>query len=211
MIGSQVAFREELDPDIGLRSRKKLKTRIAIEDAALELFDEQGYDATTVEQIAERAEVSTTTFFRYFPTKAEVVLGDQGQKLPDLYRAILGRPGDESDLVATRHAVLTAWVTVIDAERTARKAAAVAASPVLQGLSYQNGIRWHETITDALARRRGLDAPDERNLLAARVVLSVLAAAVEGWMREGCVGDLAEAVDRRFVLMIELCDEWSAG
>jgi AcrR family transcriptional regulator len=208
VIGSQVAFHEELDPDVGLRSRKKRKTRLAVEDAALELFEEQGYEATTVEQIAERAEVSTTTFFRYFPTKAEVVLSDQGQRLPGLHQSILDRPPDESDLVAVRHAVVDAWVAAIDPERTARKAEAVAGSPVLQGLSYQNGIRWLETITDALAQRHGLAPADERSLLAARVVLSVLASAIETWMADGCVDDLAEAVEQRFALMVELCGEW---
>ena len=211
MIGSQVAFREDAGPVEGLRSRKKIKTRLAIEDAALQLFDQQGYDTTTVEQISERAEVSTTTFFRYFPTKAEVVLSDQGQQLPALHQAILERPLGESDLVACHRAIHAAWVVEIDPERTARKAAAVAASPVLQGLSYQNGLRWMETVPDALAVRRGLARPDERCLLAARVVLGVLASGLEGWMANGCVGDLADAVDRRFELMTELCDEWKAA
>jgi transcriptional regulator GlxA family with amidase domain len=53
----------------GLRERKKTKTRAAIREHALRLFREQGYEATTVEQIAEAAEVSHSTFFRYFPTK----------------------------------------------------------------------------------------------------------------------------------------------
>ena len=60
----------------GLRERKKAKTRAAIREHALRLFREQGYDATTVEQIAEAAEISHTTFFRYFPTKEDVVLQD---------------------------------------------------------------------------------------------------------------------------------------
>ncbi|HUJ75276.1 MAG TPA: TetR family transcriptional regulator, partial [bacterium] len=60
----------------GLRERKKAKTRAVIQQHALRLMKEQGYQATTVEQIAEAAEVSPSTFFRYFPTKEDVVLYD---------------------------------------------------------------------------------------------------------------------------------------
>jgi AcrR family transcriptional regulator len=60
----------------GLRERKKAKTRAAIREAAMTLFEQQGFAATTVEQIAESAEVSPSTFFRYFPTKEDVVLAD---------------------------------------------------------------------------------------------------------------------------------------
>jgi len=209
MIPAQVVFRQELEQTDGLRSRKKVKTRLAIEDAALALFEEQGYDATTVEEIADRAEVSTTTFFRYFPSKAEVILSDHGQQLPALHQAILERPLAESDLVAVRRALLREWVAAIDPERTARKAQTTATSHMLRGLSYDRGLRWLAAITDALARRRGLDAPDARCSLAARVALSVLASAVEGWIAGGCLGDLAEAVEHGFDLMTELCRQWS--
>jgi AcrR family transcriptional regulator len=70
MTGSERAGRP------GLRERKQAKTRAAIRECALRLFQAQGYEATTVEQIADAAEVLPSTFFRYFPTKEDLILAD---------------------------------------------------------------------------------------------------------------------------------------
>ncbi|WP_406173004.1 TetR/AcrR family transcriptional regulator [Streptomyces sp. NBC_00996] len=80
-------------PQPGLRERKKMKTRIAIRDATYRLIQEQGYDATTIEQIAEAAEVSPSTVFRYFPTKEDIVLTDEHD--PILEQELRARPADE--------------------------------------------------------------------------------------------------------------------
>jgi len=90
-------------PAPGLRERKKARTRAAIQRHALRLFREQGYDATTVNQIAEAAEVSESTFFRYFPSKEDVVLWDEfDPRVADVFRA---QPPGASPMQAVRTAV----------------------------------------------------------------------------------------------------------
>jgi AcrR family transcriptional regulator len=204
-VPANVVFATDPEPASGLRERKKVRTRVAIEDAALSLFEELGYEATTVEEIAARADVSTTTFFRYYPTKADVLVSDHGKQLPALHQAILDRPAAEPDLTAVWRAFQDAWVAAVDAERTARKSRIIATSEQLSGLSYQRGQRWLQVVTDALAQRNGLAPDDERCSLSARVALEAMASAVEGWIDRGCAGDLAEAVDTSFELMTEVC------
>lgn len=90
-------------PKPGLRERKKAKTRASIQEVALRLFERQGYEATTVEQIAEAAEVSPSTFFRYFPTKEDVALYDALDPL--FIAAFRAQPAGLSSLAAMRGAM----------------------------------------------------------------------------------------------------------
>ncbi|MET7650716.1 MULTISPECIES: TetR family transcriptional regulator [unclassified Streptomyces] len=93
-------------PQPGLRERKKIKTREAIRTATYTLVREQGYDATTIDQIAERAEVSPSTVFRYFPTKEDIVLTDEWD--PVLVRELKTRPADEPWSQTVRYVMLKA-------------------------------------------------------------------------------------------------------
>src|SRR5688572_16827117 len=83
-----------------LRERKKVKTRRTIQEHALRLFAEQGYDATTIEQIAEVSEVSPSTFFRYFPTKEDVVITDEHD--PAMAAVYLAQPAELPPIEALR-------------------------------------------------------------------------------------------------------------
>jgi len=84
----------------GLRERKKAKSRAVIQQQAMRLFTEKGYEATTVEQIADAAEVSPSTFFRYFPMKEDVVLYDSLD--PILLEAMRTQPAELSPIQAMR-------------------------------------------------------------------------------------------------------------
>jgi AcrR family transcriptional regulator len=86
-----------------LRERKKAKTKAAIQDHALRLFREQGYAATTIEQIAEAVEISPSTFFRYFPTKEDIVLWDDLDPL--LIAAFEAQPAEMGPIQAMRRAI----------------------------------------------------------------------------------------------------------
>src|SRR4029450_3544168 len=87
----------------GLRERKKAETRRAIQEHALRLFLQKGYDTTTVEEIAAAAGVSHMTFFRYFPTKHAVVENDA--YAPLIAELIRARPAGEDPLTAIRRAL----------------------------------------------------------------------------------------------------------
>src|SRR5712692_10233594 len=85
---------------IGLRERKKQKTRESIQRTALRLFEKQGYEETTIEQIAAAVEISPSTFFNYFPTKEDVVLYDAYD--PMLAKLLLERPAGEPLSISLR-------------------------------------------------------------------------------------------------------------
>jgi AcrR family transcriptional regulator len=107
------------DQTAGLRERKKARTRAAIQSQALRLFREQGYDTTTVQQIIEEVEVSESTFFRYFATKADVVLLDDFD--PVIVAAFREQPRELSVVQALRAAFARAFGQMTDDERSVQE------------------------------------------------------------------------------------------
>jgi AcrR family transcriptional regulator len=157
-------------PPAGLRERKKAKTRAAIREAAMTLFEQQGYASTTVEQIAEAAEVSPSTFFRYFPTKEAVVVTDEWDPL--IADTIRAQPPE----VTTVDALLAGIRMVIQTATPADVAAERRRQRLFQDVP-ELRVRYTQQLTDAidlfagvLAERAGLDAPD----LAQRAVAGAL-------------------------------------
>jgi AcrR family transcriptional regulator len=93
---------------LGLRERKKRRTREAIVEAALDLFAEQGFDDTTIGEIADAAEIAPRTFFAYFPSKEDVVFADFPEMLEAAVARLHDRPAGESVVDAMRAVHLAA-------------------------------------------------------------------------------------------------------
>ncbi len=95
------------DHALPLRERKKIRTREAIRRAAVRLIESGGYANTTVEQIAEAAEVSASTFFRYFSSKQSVLMTDEIDRLA--VSALAGQAADVPTMKAFRRALEITW------------------------------------------------------------------------------------------------------
>lgn len=169
-------------PRPGLRERKKAKTRAAIQEHALRLFGERGYEATTVAEIAEAAEVSPSTFFRYFPTKEDVVLYDALD--PVLLRALDAQPADLSPigaLRATMREVFAGAPTELLTQQDER-AALIFSVPELRMRMLDELARSMLLFTAVIAKRVGRPPDDPAVRALAGAVIGVAMAA---WVNAG--------------------------
>jgi AcrR family transcriptional regulator len=122
---------------MGLRERKKLRTRRAIAAAALRLFDERGYEETTISDIAAVAEVSPRTFFSYFPSKDDVVFAEMDERLADMRERLAERPPGEAPMATFRRVAeaLLRAIAAEDGEHGAIQVALIRERPSLQAMA----------------------------------------------------------------------------
>lgn len=146
-------------PHLGLRERKKIKTREAIRTATYALIKEQGYDATTIDQIADRAEVSPSTVFRYFPTKEDIVLTDEWD--PILVAELRARPADEPWPESVRYVMMKAARMGItdDLEIARLRTRVMAQVPAVRSRMMESMSVTGRMFSTAIGERIGLD-PD---------------------------------------------------
>jgi AcrR family transcriptional regulator len=149
----------------GLRERKKARTRESIRDHAFRLFREQGYGATTVEQIAEAAEVSPSTFFRYFPNKEDVALTDDLDPL--LLESFRAQPPELSQVAAIRAAIRSVLAETPPEvlERDRERQAVVFATPDLRARTLDAAVAMVRMVAEVIAERTGRK-PDDLEVLA---------------------------------------------
>lgn len=167
----------------GLRARKKQRTKEAIQREALRLFQERGYDATTIEQIAEAVDISPSTFFNYFPTKEDVVVSDPYD--PMMMAAFRARPGDEPLTTVIRRALTEDLAAVFERDRAVMLARGRIglAVPAVRARMWAEVERGQDLLIGFLAERTGRDPEDFEVRVAATVLTSALYTAVMEWVR----------------------------
>lgn len=163
-----------MEPKTGLRERKKQRTREAIARAALELFDERGYHATTLADIAEAADVSTRTIFSYYASKEDILFGDFPALKQELARALAQRPTGGDALETVRDFALSAAHQQKGPFHDQRERI-VASDETLRSHKRARLAQIEELVADAIARDLGADEDDLRP----RLVAASLIAAVE--------------------------------
>jgi AcrR family transcriptional regulator len=168
----------------GLSQRKRDAVRAHLSEVALDLLTDRDFDSVTVDEIATAAGISRRTFFRYFPSKEEVILGFLDRVGERLREEIIARPAHEPPVVAV-HAALRPQVDayVVRADRTLALVRLLQLSPSLRARELESRQRLREKVADAIGRRLGLDHhTDMRPRLLAGIALVPLDVAITMWM-----------------------------
>lgn len=186
--------------ETSLRERKRQFVRKELSDAAWDLFAAQGYEETTVAEIAAAAGVSRRTFFRYFATKDDVLVATSDEMAETMLDAVAGRPADEAPLVSIREALVPLLEERLSTqpERTRTIIRLLRESPSLRRAMLDRHARMEERLADHFEERLGADpATDSRPALLGFLARALMDTAFNVWYDQGR-GDVAGLVDELF-------------
>lgn len=189
--------------ELGLRERKKLKTKQALGDIAQGLFAEKGFDATTVEEICARAEVSPSTFFRYFPTKEAVAFPDEDVRVAVVEDVLRTRPAGEPWNVTIRRSVMRLIDHDLDSRKDFRgRIELMNREPALAAHAMKTQAAAADRFTSLIASQIEVDpAADVRPRLVVAAAFAAVNSAWSAWLGDATGRDLRDLVDEAFDLL----------
>jgi AcrR family transcriptional regulator len=190
------------EPEPDWRQRKKAATRDRIRACALRLFREQGYDATTVEQIAAAAGISHMTFFRYFPAKEDVALSDSYD--PVIAELIAQTPVTQPVLQRIRTVLVDGLKRVYDTDRDTMLAQnqLIVSTPALRERLWANQIATQQVILQALHDGEHGRPPDFQTKVTVAACLAAATTAVLTWTENDGTPELPELIEQAFDTLI---------
>jgi AcrR family transcriptional regulator len=169
-------------PGTGLAARKKERTRRQLAEAAAELFYERGYAATTVDDIVAAVDVSPRTFFRYFPTKEDLVVALGATSLDLFLEALRSRPPEESLQVAVAAAIDQSWAPGWEDTTKVRSfLALLRETPALRARWLEEAYGKRDLMAEMIAARTGTEPSDLRNLIIAGAITLTINTALQMW------------------------------
>jgi AcrR family transcriptional regulator len=187
------------------RDEHKRRTRAALRSAGLELFATRGFDATTTEDIAERAGVAVRTFFRYFPTKESVLYVGESEWIHNVVTELGAQPASVGDLSAVEASILEATTPISHGRPALLKySRAVASSPTLRGREQDYHRATAHLLAEAIAARRGVEAPDRHSTMLARISLLTYRRALDLWLGGPETAELRDVISSEFDLLEEV-------
>ncbi|KRC66846.1 TetR family transcriptional regulator [Aeromicrobium sp. Root236] len=185
----------------GLRERKKQKVRLAIRQEAYRLFAQQGYQATTVDQIAEAADVSPSTFFRYYRTKEQLILSDDYD--PVLAEALARRPKGEPIVAAIRAALAESLLEVLaaDREELLSRIRLTFDDPDIRAHAMEEQLRNQDEVARVLGLHLDRPAEDLDIRCAAAMIIAISMTVMRTWVASGGSADLGALYEKQLGLL----------
>jgi AcrR family transcriptional regulator len=171
-------------PAAGLRERKREQTRQRLTEVALKLFLANGYEATTLDDIAAAAEISRRSFFHYFASKEDVVVAWQDRSADALTAAIAERPAEESMITAAENAILT-MTRHLNSEDAIAIARLKRETPALQAREQVKYEKMERAMAKALAARASDKTGQTQARLVAMITTGAIRIASENWLAQG--------------------------
>ena len=185
------------DVATGLRERKRQQTRERLTRAAMALFLDRGFEATTLDDIAAAAEISRRSFFHYFASKEDVVFAWQEEITAALIDAVAARPASESMLTAAENAIL-AMVRQLEPGEAIAMAQLKRDNPALQARDQVKYEKLERALTDALVKRAGHKMEKLKARLVAMIATGAMRIGGELWAAEGAREKPEALVKRMF-------------
>jgi AcrR family transcriptional regulator len=186
----------------GLAHRKRQLVRDELAEAALRLLAFQGFEETTIDQIAAAAGVSRRTFFRYFQSKEDVIVESLSEIGEELRAALDARPAGEAPATAVRQAfsVFVDELCAESPEKELRLTRLILHTPALAARYLERQAEWKAHVAASLARRMGLSEDDLRPVVMAGVAFAALEAALHGWIASNGERHLGALLDETFAM-----------
>jgi AcrR family transcriptional regulator len=188
------------DVATGLRERKRQQTRERLTRAAMALFLDRGFEATTIDDIAAAAEISRRSFFHYFASKEDVVFAWQEDLRAALTAAVAGRPATESMLVAAENA-LAGMARQLEPGEAIALAQLKRDNPALQARNQVNYEKLERALAVALGKRAGHKTEKLEARLVAMIATGAMRIGGEVWAAEGARENPEALVRRTFAAL----------